>query len=56
MKYLIAAGFILISFNSMANNGQLKKLISMSKRRNQLKLRMISLARRLKMAIRHKGI
>ena len=25
MKYLIAAGFILISFNSMANNGQLKK-------------------------------
>ncbi|HII3245104.1 hypothetical protein [Enterobacter roggenkampii] len=26
MKYLIAAGFILISFNSMANNGQLKKV------------------------------
>ena len=25
MKYLIAAGFILISFNSMANNDQLKK-------------------------------
>ncbi len=57
MKYLIAAGFILISFNSMANNDQLKKnQIFLSKHRNRLRLRMISLTRRLKMAIRHRGI